>query len=224
MFDSNASGRKIYVPRESVEAYKAKQYWSDYADYIFEEAELASANNKIWYTSSDGSIITPYSYVFGANIVSNTYENGQGVITFDAPVTSIGGSAFYDCTSLTSITIPDSVTSIGNLAFRECTSLTSVTIPDSVTSIGDDAFRDCTSLASVTIPDRVTSIGRSAFEGCTSLTSVYCKATTPPTGGPNMFDSNASDRKIYVPRNSVEAYQSASYWNEYASYIEGYDF
>ena len=263
-------GCRIYVPRESVEAYKAKQYWSDYADYIFEEAELASANNKIWYTSSDGSIITPYSYVFGANIVSNTYENGQGVITFDAPVTSIGGSAFYDCTSLTSITIPDSVTSIGNLAFRECTSLTSVTIPDSVTSIGDDAFRDCTSLASVTISDRVTSIGRSAFEGCTSLTSVtignsvtsngeyafcacysltsvtipnsvtsigvgafygctsltsvYCKATTPPTGSSNMFDMNASGRKIYVPRNSVEAYQSASYWNEYASYIEGYDF
>ena len=270
MFDSNASGRKIYVPRESVEAYKAKQYWSNYADYIFEEAELASANNKIWYTSSDGSIITPYSYVFGANIVSNTYENGQGVITFDAPVTSIGENAFYDCTSLTSVTIPDSVTSIGNLAFRECTSLTSVTIPDSVTSIGDDAFRDCTSLASVTIPDRVTSIGRSAFEGCTSLTSVtignsvtsigeyafcacysltsvtipnsvtsigvgafygctsltsvYCKATTPPTGSSNMFDMNASGRKIYVPRNSVEAYQSASYWNEYASYIEGYDF
>lgn len=87
-------------------------------------------------------------------------------------VTSIGSSAFDDCTSLTSVTIPDSVTSIGDDAFYDCTSLTSVTIPDSVTSIGDGAFASCTSLTSVTIPDGVTSIGEQAFYYCTSLTSV----------------------------------------------------
>ena len=70
-------------------------------------------------------------------------------------------------------TIPDSVTSIGGSAFRGCSSLTSVTIPDSVTSFGSDAFQGCTSLTSVTIPDSVTSIGMSAFEDCTSLTDVY---------------------------------------------------
>ncbi|MFR6424693.1 MAG: leucine-rich repeat domain-containing protein [Oscillospiraceae bacterium] len=58
----------------------------------------------------------------------------------------------HDCTSLTSVTIPDSVTSIGEYAFSGCTSLTSVTIPDSVTSIGECAFYECTSLTSVTIP------------------------------------------------------------------------
>ncbi|MFR6424692.1 MAG: leucine-rich repeat domain-containing protein [Oscillospiraceae bacterium] len=79
-------------------------------------------------------------------------------------VTSIGGSAFDNCTSLTSVTIPDSVTSIGWYAFDGCTSLTSVTIPDSVTSIGRYAFDGCTSLTSVTIPDSVTSIGDGAFE------------------------------------------------------------
>ena len=88
-------------------------------------------------------------------------------------VTSIGSSAFDDCTSLTSVTIPDSVTSIGDDAFYDCTSLTSVTIPDSVTSIGADAFYDCTSLTSVTIPDSVTSIGDSAFASCTSLTGIW---------------------------------------------------
>lgn len=70
----------------------------------------------------------------------------------------------------------------------------------------------------------VTSIGERAFAWCESLISVYCKATTPPTGGSNMFYSNASGRKIYVPRNSVEAYKSAEYWSDYASDIEGYDF
>ena len=87
-------------------------------------------------------------------------------------VTSIGYEAFYNCTSLTSVTIGDSVTSIGRFAFSHCTSLTSVTIPDSVKRIGSGAFAHCSSLTSVTIPDSVTSIGRSAFSHCTSLTSV----------------------------------------------------
>ena len=248
------------------------------------------AEQRLVYTSSDGKVVTP-NYSFDANVVSNTYKNGQGVILFDAPityignyafyncdsltsviipnsVTSIGDSAFYNCTSLksvtignsvtsigketfrycsslTSVTIPDSVTLIGNYAFRNCTSLTSVTIGNSVTSIGNEAFYDCTSLTSVTIPNSVTEIRRYAFYGCTSLTSVtignsvtsigyyafyncsslkevYCKPTTPPAGDSNMFGSNASGRKIYVPRASVNAYESASYWSNYSIY--GYDF
>ena len=130
-------------------------------------------NNQIWYTSSDGNVVTPYyTNVFGANIVSNTYANGMGVITFDGDVTTIGYGAFGGCDSLTSVTIPDSVTSIRSSAFGWCTGLTSVTIPDSVTSIGDYAFSNCTSLTSVNIPDSVTTIGDNAFYHCDSLTSV----------------------------------------------------
>ena len=93
-------------------------------------------------------------------------------ITIPNSVTSIGQSAFYGCSSLTSVTIPNSVTSIGGWAFYECSSLTSVTIPNSVTSIGDYAFSDCSSLTSVTIPNSVTSIRGRAFWNCSSLTSV----------------------------------------------------
>ena len=145
-------------------------------------------------------------------------------VTIGNSVTSIGDEAFYYCNSLTSVTIGNSVTSIGDNAFSGCSSLTSITIPDSVTSFGNYAFRDCSSLTSVTIGNSVTSIGEYAFYNCSSLTSVYCKPTTPPAGGSSMFYNNASGRKIYVPRNSVEAYKSASGWSSYANYIEGYDF
>ena len=181
-------------------------------------------NNQIWYTSSDGNVVKPHNtYALGANIISNTYNNGKGVITFDGNVTMIGEVAFYDC-DLTSVTIPDSVTTIGYMAFRECTSLTNVTIPDSVTTIGEYAFGECPSLTSVNIGDSVTEIGWGTFRYCTSLTSVYCKAATPPSLDTDVFLYNASGRKIFVPAGSVEAYKSAINWSEYANAIVGYDF
>ena len=82
---------------------------------------------------------------------------------------SIGSEVFENCSSLASVTIPNSVTSIGREAFKNCSSLTSITIPNSVNSIDSDAFNGCSSLTSVTIPDSVTTIGFMAFSNCTSL-------------------------------------------------------
>ena len=149
-----------------------------------------------------------------------------GLTTYTIPnsVTSIGGWVFNHCDSLKSVTIPNSVTSIESYAFYYCDSLTSVTIPDGVTSIGDEAFSNCKNLTSITIPNSVTSIGKMAFKYCKNLTSVYCMAITPPKGNSSMFDSNASGRKIYVPRNSVDAYKAKLYWRDYADYIVGNDF
>ena len=143
------------------------------------ELENGSANsgetNKIYYTASDGKKLFPNNTepaVFGAILVSNIYENGVGVLTFDDDITSIGWYAFDGCSALTSITIPNSVTSIVDHAFYGCTGLTSITIPNSVTNIGWCAFSGCTGLTSITIPNSVTSIGSSAFGGCTGLTSI----------------------------------------------------
>ncbi len=107
----------------------------------------------------------------------------SGSYTIKEGTKCIADSAFYNCNSLTSITIPDSVTSIGYRAFDNCKSLTSITIPDGVTSIGNSMFSSCRSLTSITIPDSVTSIGIYAFSGCTSLANVHYIGTQTQWNG-----------------------------------------
>ena len=116
--------------------------------------------------------------ILGNSVVSiGTYAfyNCSNLTSIHIPesVTSIGDYALRSCKSLSSIYIPEGVTSIGNYAFYYCTSLTSVYIPEGVTSIGERVFTYCTSLTSVNIPEGVTSIGERVFERCSSLTSVY---------------------------------------------------
>jgi len=93
-------------------------------------------------------------------------------INWGSQLKSISRSAFYGCTSLTSLTIPNTVTTIDNSAFYGCSSITSLTIGSKVTSIGFEAFRNCTGLKSVSIPNSVTSISTNAFRDCTRITSV----------------------------------------------------
>lgn len=110
-------------------------------------------------------------------------------VTIPDSVKSIGNYAFSGCGSLPSITIPGSVESIGEYAFEDCTSLTSITLHDSVASIGEYAFYNCSSLTSVTIPDSVVSIGYAAFEDC-SLLTIYCEAVKKPSGWNNYWNSD----------------------------------
>ena len=134
---------------------------------------LEDAERIILYTSCNGSIIEPYAAnIFGANIKSNIYKNGIGIMMFDAPITKIGARAFLDCTLLKSIIIPNRVTTIGSSAFSGCTSLQSVNIPNGITSIGTKSFYCCTSLTDITIPDSVNLIGHYSFCGCESILNI----------------------------------------------------
>ena len=126
-----------------------------------------SDNNKN-YSSVDGVLFNKDKSVLVIYPAGKT----DSVYSIPNSVTSIGNSAFSECTNLSNVTIPDSVTIIGVSAFYDCKNLINVTLPNSITSIDYSVFSDCTSITNITIPDSVTSIGDSAFEGCTSLTSI----------------------------------------------------
>ena len=164
-------------------------------------------------TSTTGLHTNAFSGTSGQQltIVSHTFEDGVGTITFNDTIKTVGKYAFYYCTGLTSINIPDSVTNIGGNAFGCCSGLTSIDIPDSVTSIGHSTFGYCRSLTSVTIPNSVTSIGDSAFDSCRSLTSINIPSGVTKINS-NTFYACSSLISIDIPSGVTSIGKGAFYY------------
>ena len=199
-------------------------------------------NNKLCvllYTTTNRQMLLIKPDSFDAKMVAHTYTD-IGRIVFGTPITKIHDYAFYDCSILTSIIIPDNVTTIGERAFSLCERLTSVTIGNSVTTIGEGAFEECKNLTSVIIGDSVTTIGfgafyvckslsritigknvqkigMKAFQGCSNIDTIICRATTPPKLYISSDSTTSSFKKfetLVVPTGCEEAYANSD-WGYY---------
>ena len=176
----------IYVPKFSVNIYKAFEGWNSYADKI-----QALPQNETVVTYNDG---TTKKFDIKGDLTETSIENKKAI---------------------TKIAIGDNVISIGDEAFTSCSSLNGITIPESVISIGNWAFYNCSSLTSITIPNSVTSIGNSAFDGCSSLTGVIIENSTSKLKyNTNSFANISSTAKLYVPSNLLADYQADSAWSK----------
>ena len=152
--------------------------------------------------------VTSVTYQFaGDKIIPTTVATGIWRYT----VTSIGDAAFYQCTGLTSIVIPNSVTNIGVAAFSGCSGLVSVTMYNSVMTIGEQAFFNCSSLTLVTISNSVKNISPGTFYGCSSLVSVTIPGSVTSIGEAT-FDGCSSLTSIIIP-NSVTSIGEAIFNN-----------
>ena len=168
--DYSPSGCVVYLPKWN-NTYTIKNgKW--YGITVSRESpfDLVANDGHTWSywptsTSETEATISGVSPAIGKIDIPAIITDGES----EYLVTSIGDHAFYGCSGLTSVTIPDSVTSIGDSAFSGCSGLTSVTIPDSVTSIGRSVFSSCNNLTNVTIPDSVEAIAPTAFDGCGKL-------------------------------------------------------
>ncbi len=144
---------------------------------LFEDPVVEDVCVENWDTDGDGQL----SYIEAATVTSiglqfqipdKTLIRSFNELRYFTELESIEYKAFYGCSSLTGILIPDGVTTIGGSVLGGCSSLTSINLPNGITAIGAGAFEDCISLTSITIPKGVTEIRESTFRGCSSLTSV----------------------------------------------------
>ena len=170
-----------------------------YYNYILngKETELeVTSFNPYYHNSYNKNVVIPEEV---------TYMNRT------LKVTHIGSYAFYKCTGLTSVTIPNSVISIDEGAFRNCSVLTSLNIPNSVMSIGTSAFEDCSVLTSLNIPNSVMFIGSYAFRNCSGLTSVIIPNSVTSIEE-HTFQNCTGLTSVTIP-NSVKSIEASSFYN-----------
>ena len=141
-----------------------------------------------------------YFYTHDNELGSRAFYNCSGLTSLSLPsgITSIGWEAFSGCSGLTSLSLPSGITSMGNEAFSGCSGLTSLSLPSGLTSIGYNAFSGCSGLTSLSLPSGLTSIGHNAFSGCSGLTSLSLPSGITSIGG-NAFSGCSGLTSLSFP-------------------------
>ncbi len=174
-------------------------YYNITSDTIPYTVEVTSENKKYPFNTTypEGSLDIPSAVTY------NT-------ITYS--VTGIGDCAFYECSLLSRVGIPQTVTSIGYAAFADCTGLSTIVIPDAVTLLEDFAFERCSGLTSIHISESVKHIGNSAFVDCSKLTTAHIPANAESVGT-NIFLCCTNLESITVDSNNkyFRAYEGILY-------------
>ncbi len=191
------------------------QNWDTNGDGELSEAEAAAVTDLGTVFTGNTRMVSfnELQYFTGLkSIGSRAFQGCSSLTTVTIPnsATSIGFNAFDGCKGLTSVFIPNSVTSIDNGAFLGCSSLTTITIPNSVTSIEHGAFRDCSGLTSVTIPNSVRGIGDYAFFGCIGLTSLTIGNSVTTIGDYTFYDCKGLT-SVTIP-NSVTSIGNGAFF------------
>lgn len=196
-------------------------------DYCFSECDALKSiiiPNKITQIKSKAfnSCFSLASVQFPQNLVTigtNAFSNTNLTAAYlPNTVKEIGAQAFFNCQSLKSIHLPEGLTQISDGLLFNCVSLDSIHIPSSVTRIGQQALCYCENLRSLTIPASVTQIDYMALSGNYNLTTLRCEAVTPPTTDFDAFFGTPTDIPVYVPKESIEQYQSAPVWSDFTNY------
>ena len=159
-----------------------------------------------------------YFYTHDNELGSRAFYNCSGLTSLSLPsgITSIGWEAFSGCSGLTSLSLPSGITSMGNEAFSGCSGLTSLSLPSGLTSIDFNAFSGCSGLTSLSLSSGLTSIGDVAFSGCSGLTSIYVYTEKLPKMGRSVFeDCDAKKCTVYVPKGTYD-----DYWLSEFGYFE----
>ena len=156
------------------------------------QASHNEVNNIIFYTSTDGNKITPYS---STGVVANEYVDGVGALYFADTITEVPQNLFRNRDTLASVSVPETVTTIKSGAFYDCDKLASYDFPDALTTIEADAFRSCDSLAIFDFP-YVETIGANAFNGCSFETVIL--SDTLNTTGTGVFQSCTKLKSIHI--------------------------
>jgi len=161
------------------------------------------------------------------NFARHLYIDGEELkdATIPAGLKRINDYAFIHCDGLNRLTVNDMIESIGDQAFYGCKQMTAANVGNGVRTIGEKAFNSCSKLTDFTFGSKVDSVGMYAFGACSAIANITCHAVTPPylRGTGSFADKVYRNAQVYVPQQSIEAYQEALVWKRFA-HIEGVNF